>query len=84
MTENKETTQVKQPLTESVSGLNQNSPIMTQGSMENISQITDVHVQNSASGISNCAPISTTSHHITSQSQSGSIGACAPETEKQE
>lgn len=28
MTENKETTQVKQPLTESVSGLNQNSPII--------------------------------------------------------
>lgn len=84
MVENKETTQAKQPLTESVSGLNKSSPTIAQDSMENISKITTVHVQNSASGISNCAPVSTASQPVTSQAQSGSIGACAPETGKQE
>ncbi len=84
MTENKKNTQAKQPLSESVSELNKTSPKMAQDSMENISKITDVHVQNSTGGISNCAPVSTASKPVTSQSQSGSIGACAPETEKKE
>ena len=84
MVENKETTQTKQPLTESASGLNKSNPTVAQDSMENVSKIVSVRVQNSASGISACAPVATTAQPVTSQAQSGSIGACAPDTGKQE
>lgn len=80
MTENKQTYFTKQPLNESMSGLNKINP-MVQDRKENISRTTSRHIQNSVSGIGSCSPNSMTSEPTsTASAQTGSIGACTPKT----